>query len=819
MKLYFLFLPAFFLSVQQATSQSPVISGTVKDAGTGQPLRFCSVTLLHARSGTMTDAKGGFKLIVSENQVGQRLIISNVGYAPDTIQLDPANTYLDLRLHPLQSALSNVVVTGVTRATLVRENPAAVALVPAKLLERSTESNVIDVLVKNVPGLNAVKTGPNISKPFIRGLGYNRVLTLYDGIRQEGQQWGDEHGIEVDAYNIERAEVIKGPASIMYGSDALAGVVSLIPAGAVEQKDKLVGRWVSEYQSNNGLLGNGIKLAYVHSRWTYTAAGSYRMAKNYTNGLDGRVYNTGFRETNVSAGMHYAGSKHTSNLNFTLYNNLQGIPDGSRDSLSGKFTRQVYEAGRDNVKARPLVPAGLLDSYGLSPLHQHIQHYRLYGNQHYETAKGAVDLQLAFQQNIRREYNHPALPQQAGMHVRLNTINYGIRYNTPAWATGEVSLGINGMYQLNKSRNATDFPIPDYHLLDAGTYVFTKRKWGSWTLSGGARYDIRHLQGQDFYTLTDTTKGFAKKVAVSTPGAVNQFPAFNRLFKGISLSIGTTYQVSEAFHLKANIARGYRAPGITEFASNGLDPGAHIVYLGNRNFGPEFSLQEDIGADLHSRNGSLSVSLFNNHIQHYIYLSQATGANGNTLTDAQGNKTYQYQQSSAQLYGLEAVLSLHPAHIKGLQVTQAFSAIRGFNRRQDYKGQGVNGAYLPLIPPLKWVCNLSQTVQTTSKTFQELSATLEAELNAAQNRYLALDNTETATPGYTLFTISLGTKIRYAKSNAVVLQLQANNVFDKSYQSALSRLKYFEYYAQPAGSPAGIYNMGRNICLKAVIQF
>ena len=511
MKPYFLFLAACLFSYQYTVAQDLVIRGTVKDAGTGKPLPFCSVTLLHVKSGTMTDAKGGFRLTASQNPAGLRVIVSNVGYSSDTVQINPANTSLDLQLQPLQSALSNVVVTGVSRATLLRENPAAVALVSAKLLERSTESNVIDVLVKNVPGLNAVKTGPNISKPFIRGLGYNRVLTLYDGIRQEGQQWGDEHGIEVDAYNIERAEVIKGPASIMYGSDALAGVVSLIPAGAVENKERLVGKWVSEYQGNNGLLGNGIRMAYAHGRLTYTAAGSYRIAKNYTNQLDGRVYNTGFREANIAAGMRYTGSKSTSNLNFTLYNNLQGIPDGSRDSVSGKFTRQVYEAGRDNVKERPLVPASGLSSYGLSPLHQHIRHVRLYGNQHYETTKGAIDLLLAFQQNIRREYNHPTLPQQPGMHVRLNTINYGVRYNTLAWATGELSLGINGMYQQNKSRSATDFPIPDYHLLDAGAYVFTKWKEGSWTLSGGARYDIRHLQGNDFYTLTDTATGFCKQ--------------------------------------------------------------------------------------------------------------------------------------------------------------------------------------------------------------------------------------------------------------------------------------------------------------------
>lgn len=121
------------------------------------------------------------------------------------------------------------MVTGISRATLLKENPVAISIVSGKTIDKTIESNVIDVLVKNVPGLNAVKTGPNISKPFILGLGYNRVLTLYDGMRQEGQQRGDEHDIEVDAYYIEKAKVIKGPASLMFGSDAVAGVVSMFP--------------------------------------------------------------------------------------------------------------------------------------------------------------------------------------------------------------------------------------------------------------------------------------------------------------------------------------------------------------------------------------------------------------------------------------------------------------------------------------------------------------------------------------------------------------------------------------------------------------
>ncbi len=74
--------------------------------------------------------------------------------------------------------------------------------------------------------MEAVKTGPNHSKPYIQGLGYNRVLTLYDGIREERQQWGDEHGVPIDHYIIESAEVIKSPVSLMYGLDAIAGVLS-----------------------------------------------------------------------------------------------------------------------------------------------------------------------------------------------------------------------------------------------------------------------------------------------------------------------------------------------------------------------------------------------------------------------------------------------------------------------------------------------------------------------------------------------------------------------------------------------------------------
>nr|MDQ6890499.1 TonB-dependent receptor [Bacteroidota bacterium] len=622
------------------------------------------------------------------------------------------------------------------------------------------------------------------------------------------------------AYNISKAEVVKGPASIMYGSDAVAGVVSLLPEMPAKNDTKLEGKYFAEYQSNNGLTGNGLRLSYSKNNWAYALRGSYRISKNYTNNIDGRLYNTGFRESNASATIQHYSKKGYANLNLTLYDNLQGIPDGSRDSLARKFTKQIYEGNNDDIKNRPFVSDAALNSYQLSPLHQHIQHYRVYSNNHYDIGKGDIDFLLAFQQNIRREYNHPTIPKQAGMYVRLNTFNYGFRYNAPIIFNTEISIGVNGMYQNNKNKDATDFPIPDYNLFDIGSYVYAKWKLDKWTIIGGLRYDNRHLQGNDFYTKINSITGFDKQVSPpDTAGAYLQFPAITKTFNGTSLSIGTTYQLNEHISFKANVAKGYRAPSITEFASNGLDPGAHIIYLGNRNFVPEFSLQEDIGADIHFNDFSASASLFHNNIDHYIYLSLLTDANGNAILDAQGNKTFQYQQASAQLYGTELMLNIHPTILKGFSFDNSFSVAYGFNKKQAYKNEGINGEYLPLISPMKLLSSLNQNIKAKSKIFEEINGKIEAEFSAAQCRYLALNNTETATPSYTLFNISINTKINFSKSNALHFQFQVNNLFDKAYQSNLSRLKYFEYYTQSTSGHFGIYNMGRNICIKVIVPF
>ncbi|HEY4936619.1 MAG TPA: TonB-dependent receptor [Puia sp.] len=803
-------------------AQSRIIRGVVTDTNSKEYLP--SATIIINGKGITANAKGAFSIPFPAINQGIKLIVSYSGYETDTIIVNSFQDNYIVELTPLVNNLHDVVViTGVSKATSVKETPVPIIVISARVIDRATEENIIDALAQSAPGFNSVKTGPGVSKPFIHGLGYNRVLTLYDGVRQESQQWGDEHGIVVDDYNIERAEIIKGPASLMYGSDALAGVMSLFPVMPYNTQGKLVGRYTSEYQANNGLIGNGMRLIYGSGHWSYTLRGSYRIAKNYHDPVDGWVYNTNFRTTNASITVQYKSVTGYSTLNLNLYDHKQGIPDGSRDSLTRQFTKQVYEiAGQpgDNIKDRPIVPYDSLNSYLLSPLHQRIQDYKFYSNNHYEIGKGVLDGQLAFTQNLRREFDHPTDPLQAGLYVRLYTLNYGFRYSWKIFVNTEMTLGINGMYQNNKSLNATDFPIPDFNLLDVGPYIYLHHKWDRWSLSGGVRYDNRTLKGTNFYTKQDTVTGFFKQVfSQDTTGSYLQFPAFNKTFAGFSFSAGVTYLVNQHISLKANVARGFRAPNISEFASNGLDPGAHIFYLGNRNALPEFSLQEDAGIEITFNDISIYASVFNNYIENYIYESQETDSQGNPVVIVPGNKTFQYEQSSAELFGLEATVNIHPEMLKGFSFDNSFSIIQGYNLSHAYTQMGVNGEYLPFMPPIRLISGISQEIKTRSDIFTSLTLKAVADFNAEQNRYLALDKTETATPAYTLINLGILTTIKYNQNFSLQFQVQVNNLLNTACQSNQSRLKYFEYYlASPNGS-SGIYGMGRNICAKLIMPF
>ena len=802
----------------QVFSQQGSIRGKVTAAGL--PVQFANVLVARQNLGATSNASGQF--IIKEIGAGTYdLTVSMVGYQTEKIKATVTAAQvlvLNISLEEDLSRLNEIVVTGVSRATVVRKNPIPIATIGKREMDMNVNNNIIDAIIKGIPGVSAVTTGPNISKPFIRGLGYNRVLTLYDGVRQEGQQWGDEHGIEVDQYGIGRAEVVKGPASLTYGSDALAGVINMIPDIPVGDEGKVKGSFLADYHTNNGMAASSIGLSYRKNDWKYAFRASGKMAHNYRNKVDGLVYGTAFREYNLSAMARVDKSWGYSQWGATMYDNEQEIPDGSRDSLSRKFTRQIYEADGDNLKDRPIVSDKLLKSYTINPLHQHIRHFRVYNRSQF----GGFNTTVGLQQSIRQEYNHPSMPDQPGLDVVLNTINYDVRYNFPVWQGIETTVGVNGMYQVNKSKHATDFPIPDYNLFDIGGFFFAKRSFGKVDISGGLRYDNRYIHWDDFYVGPDASNGFNKRAMLpDTAGASLQFPSFTHHYSGFSGSVGATYNISERVLLKANVARGYRAPNITEIGSNGLDPGAHIVYLGNRSFKPEFSLQEDIGFLAYLEDLDISVELFNNQIENYIYQSLLYDDNGQPVVIVAGNATYQYQQSKAQLYGAEVSVNLHPRGIKWLTLNTSAAYTEGLNKNDALvKTHGDKARYLPFIPPLHVRSELRTVMNRSYGIFSKIYGRVEVDGYADQSHFYGVDNTETFTPGYALFNLGAGTTITgKGKKTVCELFLQLDNVFNTAYQANMNRLKYFEYYTASPNGRSGIYNIGRNFSVKAILPF
>jgi iron complex outermembrane receptor protein len=784
------------------------LSGRITDKN-GAPLSGASVYIPDLKLGMVADTGGYYKF--SSLPSGKYLIEAHsIGFKTFTRQVTVSGPVTaDFTLTDEYVEESPVVVTGLSKATQIKRSPVPIVAVTHEYLVTNLSTNAIDAIAK-IPGIRAVTTGPNVSKPFIRGLGYNRILTLYDGIRQEGQQWGDEHGIEVDQYGVERVEVIKGPASLSFGSDALAGVVNLIPTQPAPE-GKMIGDLTVDYQTNNKYFGGSAMLGATHNGLEWLARISHKQAVDYQDKIDGRVFGTAFNETDANASLGLHRKWGYSHLDFVLYDDLQEIPDGSRDSATRRFTRQISEA--DTV--RQIVSDADLNSYSIEKLHQHVQHYRVYsGNSFILGEYGRLQVNLGFQRSVRREFSHPVFYTTPGLYLQSNSYTYDVKYFLPEFDNWNIAVGINGMYQNNTSTNGTEFIIPSYHQFDIGPFLLAKRSIDKLDISGGVRFDTRYFTNSGLYTRPDPVTGFDKQVSGSdTAGASHPFSDYSKNFSGVSGSLGATYNFSEHFSVKTNIARGFRAPNIAEISANGVHPGTNIFQLGNPDFKPEFSLQEDIGFVYSSHYVVATLDLFNNFITNYIYNQKVSKADGADSMDNSGNTYFQFVASKAQLYGGELSIDIHP--IKALHFENSLSIVNGTNKGVQNKALGDSAKYLPFIPPTHGISELRYEFGWKQSHIVHAFVKIQIEYYAAQNRAFLAYNTETPTAGYTLFNAGIGGGFTDKKGRTLFnIYLTGNNLFDVAYYDHLSRLKYFLYSPTDTNPSHGIYNMGRNISLK-----
>ena len=673
--------------------------------------------------------------------------------------------------------LNELTVTGVTGETKLKHATAPVSVITPQVLRATSSTNIIDA-ISHQPGVSQLTTGGSISKPIIRGLGYNRVVVMSEGVRQEGQQWGDEHGVEVDGSSVGSVEILKGPASLMYGSDAMAGVV-ILHAQPTLAEGEMRANVSSEYQTNNGLFAYHLSMAGNQKGFVWDARYTEKMAHAYKNKYDGYVPGSQFRER---AGRLMLGINRDwghSRLTCTAYHLTPGIIEGERDAVTGDLISHYSP----------------LTSYEKSLPFQQVKHYKVVWDNTVNLSSGYLKAVVGYQQNRRQEFEESADDYE--LYFKLHTLTYDLRYVSQDFNGWKLSTGIGGMYQ--KSGNeGEEYLIPDYRLFDFGVYTTATKSLGDhWTLNGGVRYDHRRLHGD----------------ALEEDGA-QRFVDFSRHFNGLTGSVGAVCNINDHFNLRLNLARGFRTPNMSELASNGVHEGSIRYEQGDRQLKAEYSLQADLGLDFSSRYVSAQLALFANRIDNYIFTHRIPEV------IESGYLTYAYTQGDARLLGFEAGFDFHPVH--SVHFSNTFSYV---------DAQLISpSSPLTSTPAPKWTSELKwelfhhshttinhhHTTDVAHRTlFNNLYVAAGVDCYMRQSHVYSADDTETVTPGYALLNLSAGTDIQIKGKKIAELYITADNLLDKAYQNHLSRLKYAD--VNSVTGRRGVYNMGRNITFKVVV--
>ncbi len=782
------------------TPGKTTLSGKITDKNTGEPLPGVSIYIPDLKTGTTSGLDGSYKLenlpqaivLVKVSMISYKLIA-------EIIDLSKVTTR-DFVMEETVAELNEVVVTGLSRSAEKNRTPSPITTISPLQLKQITATNLVDALATQ-PGISQVTTGAGISKPVIRGLGYNRVLVVNDGIRQEGQQWGDEHGIEIDEFAVNQIEILKGPASLSYGSDALAGVINVLPAPTLPE-GKIQGTLYANYQTNNGLAGLSLNLAGNRKGFIWDVRYSQKIAHDYQNKFDDFVHNSGFRENAFSgiAGLNRSwGYLH---LHFSLYGIQPGMVNGERDSATGHFIKPV--AWNDSTETTALATNGDFHSYWPSTPYQKINHNKLVLHHNLIIRNGSLKTIIGWQQNQRQEYADILDQDQYGLYFLLNTFHYDIRYNFPEVNRFTASIGANGMLQQSQNKGH-EFLIPEYHLFDIGISGIVKKSYERLDLSGGLRYDSRTERGSDLFL------DAGGNPTGNEAGSVQRFSAFHYRYSGLTGSLGATLQFSSGLFTKLNLSRGFRAPNIAEISAHGVHEGSLNYIIGVPSLKAESSFQLDYALGMNTHHLTAEVDLFYNDIRNFIYMEKLSSqSGGDSITE--GNSTFRYASGHAGLYGGEFSLDMHPHPLDWLHFENTFSLVHSVLQDQPDSSR-----YLPFTPGPKFASELRATKKRLGPYFANAFVRFGLEYYFKQDRYFAAYQTETATPGYTLLHLGAGADIVLKARLLFSLFISINNVADVAYQSHLSRLKYAE--TNVATGRNGVFNMGRNISIKLIVPF
>ena len=637
----------FFFSSITAVGQN--FKGSVLDKETKKPIPFAQVYVVDLKSGIITDKNGQF-LIDFLNNNTIHLQISFIGYKTidQIINLDTIQQkmfYLEKGHYELKE-----VIVSVPKGVLQGDNVVNVEHKSIKELQQISPLTLAEA-ISYIPGVQQTTTGSGIGKPVIRGLSGNRIVTYAQGIRIENQQWGNEHGLGVGEVGIESVEVIKGPASLLYGADALGGVLFFVDDRYASQ-NTIEGFVQTKFVSNTlGMMtSTGIK---IHKgKLKFNLFGAYSSQADYQVPNFDRVFNTRFDEKNIKSSFGFNTNNWISNIRYSYLQNNYGIAEDATFTTS---TQRNF-----------ILPFQTIDNHNLS-----------FENTVY-TGKSKLNLTLGYTNNYRKEFEDDNNLHALGL--KLNTYTYNFKWYSPVFKNKfDFILGSQGMMQ-NNINNGEEILIPDATTTDFGIFLIGNLKFHKLQFQGGIRNDYRNI---------DTELMMTEDVV---------FSKLNHSYNGLTFSIGGIYKFKKT-KLRANISSGFRAPNTTELLSDGVHHGTNRYIKGDANLTNENATQIDFSFDYKNEHLSFSINPFYNSINKYFYLSP-TNKVVNTIP------VFEYLQTNVFLYGGEVGVHYHPHTIHWLHLESNLSTVIAEDK---------NGTPLPLIPQTRLSSKIATEISSKGK--------------------------------------------------------------------------------------------------------
>jgi iron complex outermembrane receptor protein len=771
MKLLLVMLACVIGFIQPVYSQiSHHITGTVVDEN-DRPLPETTIALSPGNIGTSADADGRY--FFSGIQPGKYVMYASyVGYEDytDTLIIDH-NMQWDIRMKSSLVNLQEVVVTGDYAEIRKREASLNLELVNEKYLKQNLGGSIMTSL-ERLPGVSTIEIGSGQSKPVIRGLGFNRVVVVENNIKHESQQWGTDHGLEIDQYAIDRAEVILGPASLMFGSDAIGGVIDLkssqLPAdntfgGTIDLTGKtyndFLGTSVSLYGRKNGFFGDFrvSKLGYGDYKVPVDSVDIY----SYRVPLDERhLRNTAGNELNLHTSFGIITQRFQSRFHVSSINSMSGFFANTHGLEPRNVDVEMHDQSNRDIQY---------------PYHT-VQHLKAINSSLYEWDRLRLELDLGFQRNLRQEWseyvNHGYMPpvfpdnldHDADLERQFEKYVYSgnVDLSYPFSEQTRLSVGINSEYQDNRI-DGRGFIIPAFRQITSGAYIYARHALSKESLIQlGIRGDLGRIHTEEYYDW------FLSPVVMQSDTSFQYLQRGSeivRSFSNVSWSVGYNLNL-ERWSVKTNLGKSFRMPIAKELAANGVNYHRFSYEVGDADLSPEIAYQLDAGIEYRSSRMAVGTSPFLNYFPNYIYLNPS--AEHDRLY-GNGNQVFYYTQSRVFRYGAE----LH-AHYELFRFLQ-MGLIGEYVYSEQLSGEK-KGFTLPFSPPASGIINLKY--QKYGMKFAEyVYVSLDYRVTAPQNNIVPPEET---TDGYQLINLAFGSDF-HLKGHKLNLSMQVRNLFNAKY--------------------------------------